>query len=190
MLQKFILFLLIVIASNSFACKPAIPITVFEIKKGALPVQPITPRFKIKKIIRGTRARGVTDCAWMYNMGSIELQSLISPKTEQGYIFEIVKGKLKDAYFNLNPVTVSSFRKDKSIYELGWRDKNSNSQSPLNITLKITAVSRSGLKSKPQFLHIIQPGTQVPWWNIWKKLPSAFTQTIEGDSFSQAIEKQ
>ncbi len=120
-------------------------------------------------------------------MGSIQLKLQTSAKIKQGYIFEIVKGKLRNANFNYYIKPVTSLMKDNSIYELQWGDKNSNSQQPFDIMLKITAVSRSGVKSKPQFLRISHPGVRVPWWNIWKRLPPNFTQAIEHDSFTQVL---
>jgi len=147
-------------------------ISKFVINKIIQSPPPVKPDFKLVKIIRAVRA---DSCR--FGIGEIELKLKVIPKTQQGYIFEIVKGSL-DGQFVFGNTAVSNIF-NRSQYPLEWKDGNTNTQEPFNIVLKITGVSHSGQKSAPQFLKISHNGVKIPWWNIWRKLPYSVTQVIE-----------
>ena len=172
---KVFLLTIVILSSTVFACEMPIYITEFKINNKVKSQPPIQPNFKLVNIIRAVRA---DTCR--FGIGEIELKLQTYSKNKQGYIFEVVKGKLDGPFtkFKEGSAVVSSIY-DKSDYHLEWKDGNKNSQEPFDIVLKITGISISGKKSKPQYLRVSHNGIKVPWWNIWKKLPWSVTQVIE-----------
>jgi len=174
MIKIVFIFLVVVISHISYACSPVQTRTPFVITGEKSP-NPVTPTFKVTSILRGQRG-SFGSCA---DTGQLILSLKETPKYEQGYLFEIVDGKFEEK--EIFQGMVKAFRNDITDFYFAWFDGNSNKQEPINIKVKITAVSLSGVKSKPQFLQIVHKGVKVPWWNIWKKLPySSFTEMIEG----------
>lgn len=166
-----VLFVLIFFLQGVYACELLINITNFTIVPNKKSPAPVTPDFEVKQIHRAIRA---DTCG--FGNASMDLRLKTLPKFKQGYSFEVVKGKL-DSAFELGKEVTSTHNGNS--YLLRWNDGNSNTQEPFNIVLKITAISQSGQKSKPQFLSVKHNGVSVPWWNIWKKLPFSMTQVIE-----------
>jgi len=184
-----VIFSLVAFYNNTSACDRPMPIHPFKINVKIKVPPPQKPNFIIKKISRGQRVRDNSSCFWLATLGTISLEEVSAPKTPQGYLIEIVKGKFEDkTIFSNQPVFLKyPYPKGSNIYNFEWSDGDSNIQEPFNITVKITGVSRSGEKSKPQYLQIKHQGVKVPWWNIWKKLPSSMTQVFEADLFSQPV---
>lgn len=40
-------------------------------------------------------------------------------------------------------------------------------QEPIDITVKIIAVSKDGGRSEPQYLKVTHNGVKKPWWQLW-----------------------
>ena len=176
-MKKIRIFLLaiVILSSNVFACEMPTYITEFKINNKIKSQLPIQPNFKLINVIRAVRA---DTCR--FGVGEIELKLQIPSKNKQGYLFEVVKGKLDGRFtkFTNGSFVVSSLY-NKNEYHLEWEDGNTNTQESFDILLKITGVSLSGKKSKPQYLRVSHKGINVPWWNIWRKLPYSATQVIE-----------
>lgn len=173
--MRIYLAVLVVIISFSqgiYACELTQFLAKFTVIPNKKSPMPVTPNFEVKKIARAVRA---DTCG--YGNAFMELRLKTLPKFKQGYSFEVVKGKLDSNFFLGKEVT--SIVRDQKNYTLRWNDGNSNTQEPFNIVLKITAISQSGLKSKPQFLNVKHKGVSFPWWNIWKRLPFSISQAIE-----------
>ncbi len=190
---KIILLTLVFLYAHSvaFACSMPIYIQTFKTNKKIKSPPPLKPDFIVNNISRGERVRDNSSCFWLATLGVISLKQKTIPKIPQGYIFEIAQGKFKNDihYFSASPIILKDYALEKGVYNFDWSDGDSNTQEPFDINVKITGVSRSGVKSKPQYLQISHKGVQVPWWNIWKKLPSSMTQVFEPDVYSQAVVK-
>ena len=73
-------------------------------------------------------------------------------------IFKIIEGKFEDQLFYESPVVPSKFMENEKLFSFLWFDGSNEEQEPINITVQIIAVSRSGNKSEPQLLTITHPG--------------------------------
>jgi len=127
-------------------------------------IQPIKPTFVVNHIGRGEDDGNHGSCS---DAGMISLKLNEKPPLKQGYIFEIVEGEFEDSLFDGTPVIINDLIENKSTYSFIWFDGNSDEQEPINIKVKIIAVSNSGHKSTPQYVVIKHPGIKKPWWKIW-----------------------
>ena len=162
-MSKTFILVLNLIAFNSFACSFAPSFDDFVITEGPL-VKATIPTFSVDSIHRGTNDGNRSSCS---DAGFIKLKLDTVPLHEQGYIFKIVKGKFEDQLFDDSPVVPSKFKESKKLYSFLWFDGNNDVQEPINITVQIIAVSRSGNKSEPQLLNITHPGVTKAWWKVW-----------------------
>jgi hypothetical protein len=155
-------FVFFMFANNAYACKTLISIKEFKIDKNAKSVNPEKPNFVLKGISRGKKIKDNTSCSYLWTLGSISLKPLTLPKTQQGYIFEIVEGNLeKNNIFKSYPVVLTHSEIVKGIYKFKWSDGDSDIQEPFDIKVKITGISLSGVKSDSQYLTISHNGVNV-----------------------------
>lgn len=162
-MYKLLVFLLLSISINTLACSFMPTKVAFEtstIEK----VEPIIPAFELSHIGRGKYDGNHGSCS---DAGVVSLKLKEMPSIEQGYIFEITEGTFEDTLFDTGPVIINDLIEDKSTYSFIWFDGNSDEQEPINIKVKIIAVSRSGHQSAPQFIEIKHPGVKEPWWKLW-----------------------
>lgn len=187
-INKLIIFIVASLSLNAvFACDRPLTIREFKVNKNIKVQVPARPNFYVKSVKRGQRIRDSSSCYFLATLGVISLKARTIPNIPQGYLFEIVQGKLENnKIFPTYPVFLKYPGKERGQFNFEWSDGDSKIQEPFNIMVKITGVSRSGMKSKPQYLQIKHKGVRVPWWNIWKKLPSTMTQVFEPDLFSQS----
>ncbi|MCV6620423.1 MAG: hypothetical protein OIF51_01565 [Cellvibrionaceae bacterium] len=162
-IKALVLLLLSLSSSYSLACSFAQMLQDFEVKEG-IGKPPQKPGFIVHKIHRGTDDGEFSSCS---DAGIITLK-LSAPQTESvGYIFEIVEGEFEDQLFLGNPVEATSRFKKDGLYKFIWLDGSSVEQEPINITVKIEAVTTTGQRSEPQLLNVLHPGVKKPWWKIW-----------------------
>jgi len=157
-MKKLIVFLSLTFSFSSYACSLAPSTEEFVIDKSFAEIQAIKPTFEVSKLSRGKKA--LHSCS---GLASLSLK-LVSPSdVAQGYRFELVKGTFKKIYFNNTPITVSKFMKEKDTFVFYY---NEITNDPINITVKITAISKSGDNSQPQFLKI-KDGVKESKKSIW-----------------------
>ena len=157
-----ILVVFILFVNNAYACKTFISINKFKIDKKIRYMAPEKPNFVLKGISRGKKIKDNTSCSYLWTLGTISLKSKTPPKVKQGYIFEIVEGKLeKNNIFKPYPVVLTHSEVTKGIYNFKWSDGDSDLQEPFNIKIKITSVSLSGVRSDPQYLRISHNGVKI-----------------------------
>lgn len=162
-MHKLIGLLLFSLSINSLACSFMPTKEVFK-TSAVEKVEPNIPSFELSHIGRGEDDGNHGSCS---DAGVISLTLKKIPLNEQGYIFEIVEGSFEDTLFDSAPVIINDLIEDKSTYSFIWFDGNSDEQEPINIKVKITAVSKSGHQSAPQYVDIKHPGIKKPWWKIW-----------------------
>src|SRR5690606_20739474 len=90
-----------------------------------------------------------------------------APDEPTGYVFEIVEGEFEDAIFDASPIKAVERNEKEGLYNFAWLDGASNWQEPIDITVKIVAVTKTGQKSEPQMLKVTHPGIERPWWRLW-----------------------
>ncbi len=162
-MSRIILLVLNLVAFNAIACSFLPAFDDFVITDSSA-VKATKPNFTVDSIHRGTDDGNHGSCS---DAGFIELKLDTVPLHEQGYIFKIIEGKFEDQLFYESPVVPSKFIDSKKLYSFVWLDGSSEEQEPINITVQIIAVSRSGNKSEPQILKITHPGVEKPWWKVW-----------------------
>lgn len=147
------------IAAESAACSFAAGYENFLIIPGTgrhYP-EPDPPEISVKNIRRG-RAGGdpAMDCS---DAGIIELQVPEYPIV--GYRFEIFHGKFEDAVIPEGVIKPTMLSRDSLRFV--WLDGAHASQEPINVILKVYAVSSFGVESEPMFLNITDPGLDRGW---------------------------
>jgi hypothetical protein len=178
-----VFFILIFFVNNAYACKTLISINKFKIDKKIRYVAPEKPNFVLKGINRGEKIKDNTSCSYLWTLGTISLKPKTPSKVQQGYIFEIIEGKLeKNNIFKPYPVVLTHSEVMKETYHFKWSDGDSDLQEPFNIKIKITSVSLSGVKSDPQYLRISHRGVKI---QQKKYLPS--TSQVFNSSQSQHL---
>jgi hypothetical protein len=148
-------YLSILLFSNAiFACSLAPSMESFVINPGYhLTKKPLKPRFELIKVKRGYDDGNYASCS---DAGIITIKA-ISKYTSNAvaYKFEIVAGELEDSVF---PEGAVQSLNGNEFYFV-WLDGSSNKQEPIEIILKIVALSPSGIESEPSLLRISHPGT-------------------------------
>lgn len=153
--------ILLIISYQSIACSIAPVIEPFEFTEGSSTL-PDTPSFKTINIVRGEKRPG-DSCEYAH----ITFQLNSEPKEATGYIFEIPEGNIRAISFPDYSVKRIRQRTKVGQYTFDLLDKYSIEQDPIDIIVKITAVSKTGLKSNPQFLKVRHPGVEKAWWKFW-----------------------
>lgn len=126
---------------------------------------PESPNFEVSSIHRGSDDGNYASCS---DAGILTLKLLSKSMPNVGYLFSIEKGKYDVGLFPDEPIVTSKQFFLSGEYNFIWLDGNSNEQEPIDIVVRIVAVSESGKKSEPTFLTINHPGVSVPWWKFWK----------------------
>jgi hypothetical protein len=152
----------LLISSNTFACSFAPTTEEFVLDNSDAPA-PSTPIFVVKSINRGFDDGDGGSCS---DAGILTLKIASPIEANVGYIFEISEGTFDDKIFYDAPIKSSEFAKEGT-FTFIWLDGESDSQEPINITVEITPVAKSGAKGKPAHLKITHPGVKKPWWKFW-----------------------
>lgn len=162
--MKTILTLILILScSNAFPCSLGAMTEPFAVDKSLNHVTPIKPSFKVSRLSRGTKSG--TSCS---GLASLRLIPTTPPLHEQGYIFEVIEGVF-DIFHVAGPITTTETHRLLS-GKFKTLDKNEFlfyyfeaviTPKPIDITLKITAVSKSGAKSDPQLLKIQHDGAKL-----------------------------
>lgn len=123
---------------------------------------PGKPNFEVKGIKRGSYDGNHGSCS---DAGMITFVNL-SSDTDIGYKFAIVEGTFEDTIFGDNPIVPSTFVNEGE-FTFRWFDGHTDDQEPIEITVEITPVSKSGSTGEPARLVVSHPGVKKPWWKIW-----------------------
>ena len=162
-MNRVLVLILSLFSFETLACSMMPTSKYFEVT-GQGTTEPVTPAFELDRVQRGTDDGNHGSCS---DAGTIILKLKNMPNIEQGYIFELVDSTFEDILFSNKAITLADFLVDKDKYYFVWFDGNSEEQEAFDITIKITAVSRSGVKSDPQYLKVAHPGVEKPWWKFW-----------------------
>ena len=127
-------------------------------------VPPVVPNFKVEKIVRGTDDGNLASCS---DAGILTLKNLDIPGESTGYIFSIVEGQFEDQLFHEKPIQATDYFLKDSLYNFIWLDGSSDVQEPIDVTIEIVAISKTGQRSSPQKLKVMHPGVSKPWWKFW-----------------------
>ena len=148
--RVFVAVLMLGAADAALACSPVrghqpfVPSPTIRPATKLLPA----PQISVEKIERGYRG-GNDSCS---DLGTLVLKV---PESVAGYAFEIVAGNFDgDMPFPagfVQPAVRGQLR-------FVWLDGPKSPQEPLNVLVKITAVSATGVLSEPLFLRIQDPG--------------------------------
>tara|TARA_R110002050_G_scaffold71891_3_gene154666 strand:+ start:51718 stop:52176 length:459 start_codon:yes stop_codon:yes gene_type:complete len=152
-MNRIIVLVLSFIAFKAGACSFAPALEEFIITERS-PVAATKPNFSVDSIKRGTNDGNRNSCS---DAGFINLKLDSASSNDQGYIFKIVEGKFEYQIFDESPVVPTKFMESKKGYSFLWFDGHKAEQAPINITVQIIAISRSGNKSEPQLLTITYP---------------------------------
>jgi len=79
------------------------------------------------------------------------------PKQAQGYSFELVEGRFEGMSFPTGFVQPTRL----GYLSFVWVDGNTDRQEPINVIVKIIAMSSTGVLSEPLLLKIEDPGRGV-----------------------------
>ena len=161
-MKRITIFLLLLFPITSLACSFARVVEEFSATEERT-IIPDTPNFTVTSVYRGTKG-SIGDCS---DAGSIRLTVSPEPKKETGYIFSISEGAFEDQLFDPAPIIRIKEYTEEGEYSFIWFDGNTIEQEPINITIKIVAVSRDGGHSEPQFVKVSHPGVKKPWWRFW-----------------------
>jgi hypothetical protein len=150
--DKLIVAVLALIAADAAsACSPARgyrPFLSVPTSSRAAALSP-PPRVTVDKIERGYGDSNV-DCS---NLGVLVLK--VPAETIAGYTFEIVTGRFdSEIPFPrgfVQPITRGQLR-------FVWLDGANSPQEPLDVVVKITALSATGALSEPKYLRVQDPG--------------------------------
>ncbi|TAA48549.1 hypothetical protein [Corallincola spongiicola] len=156
-------FLIFISPLPAFACSFAIMTEEFEIVPGE-GAPPAIPYFETKDIVRGTDDGNYASCS---DAGILTLKLLDTQSQPVGYMFRIVQGQFEDKLFYEQPIQATDPYREENLYKFVWLDGSSDVQEPIDITLEIVAISKTGHKSGPQTLRITHPGVSKPWWKFW-----------------------
>jgi len=158
-----ILITVLLISFNSYACSLAPATQQFIIDTSLEKITAFEPSFYLANLSRGKKAKH--SCSGLASL-SLKLKKPIT--NDQGYSFEKVKGTFDKIHFSGRPITLSKFMTDRDQNEYFFYYHEITNE-PIDITLKITAISKSGHKSKPQFLKITHAGNKKPIVPSWSQ---------------------
>jgi hypothetical protein len=79
------------------------------------------------------------------------------PKQVLGYRFELVEGRFDGGLFPTGFVQPTQL----GYLAFSWLDGNADTQEPIDVTVRITAISSVGVLSEPLLLKIEDPGRGV-----------------------------
>jgi hypothetical protein len=162
-MQKYTLIFLTLISYNALACSPHQPTGLFEVT-GIESPKPVTPDFVVGGISRGHDDGNSVSCS---DAGVISLKLKTTPSNPTGYLFEMLENDFEDQLFISKPISILEDYDKNSPFYFRWLDGSNEVQEPINIAIKIIAVSKTGDKSTPQYLKITHPGVKKPWWKFW-----------------------
>ena len=149
------------VCSEAYSCSFARVLEPF-IVDGSSEMVPKIPDFEVLSISRGERG----DAGMCADAGTLTLVSK-NLDGENGFIFEIEEGEYDVGLFPNQPVILVERFAAKAEYFFVWLDGNTKEQEPIDILVKITAISKSGNLSEPQYLRVFHPGVQKSWWEFW-----------------------
>ena len=159
-MKSIFVLVLFVYASNAYPCSLATMTERFTLNSELETTTPLKPSFRVSMLSRGVKSG--TSCS---GLASLRLMPQKLPIQEQGYIFEVVKGKYR-IFHEEGPIRTTKthrllaekFKKmDVNEFIFFFFEKTNK---PIDVILKITAVSKSGEKSKPQLLKIQHEGVK------------------------------
>ena len=90
-----------------------------------------------------------------------------SAEKDTGFIFAIEEDQFEDQLFYPEPMILESDHTGSDEYFFIWNDGRTTEQEPIDITVKIVAVSKDGGRSEPQYLKVTHNGVKKPWWQLW-----------------------
>jgi len=160
-MKKISLLLLLLYSTSTFPCSLAPTVEPFIIDEKLKTIIPITPSFSVSKLSRGVKA--LHSCS---GLASLELKQNQTVSQKQGYIFEVISGTFNVFHYK-QAITISERHKTYLKKNKGYEGELfnfpffENTNKAIDIVLQITAVSKSGKKSKAQFLKIKHDGTKL-----------------------------
>lgn len=160
-MKKIAVLVSILFSFSSYACSLAPSTEQFIIDDSLKRTIPLEPTFKVSRLSRGKKA--LHSCSGLASL-SLKLDKPVA--VVQGYSFEIVKGTFKKIRFSDTPITLSKFMNNNDEFIFHYYEITNE---PIDIILKITAVSKSGEKSKPQFLKIQDKVSKKSLWPSWSQ---------------------
>ena len=120
------------------------------------------PSFTVTSIERGRKGYSGS-CA---GAGILTIRAeRFQPDT--GYIFSLAEGEMEDQLFYPSTIQKVPGSEEPGEYFFIWLDGNTEAQEPIDIVIKITAVSKDGGRSEPQYLKVQHPGVKKAWWKFW-----------------------
>tara|TARA_R110002060_G_scaffold77663_1_gene89413 strand:+ start:419 stop:907 length:489 start_codon:yes stop_codon:yes gene_type:complete len=119
----------------------------------------ITPSLPVAKVVSITRGHNDGNGGSCSDAGIIKIQfDKVNPVANTGYKLKIVKGKFEESVIPTKEIMPSTFTSiDNSMFFV-WLDGGDNTQSPIDFTLEIVAISPEGLESEPFYLQISDSG--------------------------------
>jgi|SRR6188768_723990 len=105
------------------------------------------PAVSVEGIRRGTNG----DPGMCADAGVLVLKV---PRAAQGYSFELVEGRFDDQVFPQGFVQPTR----PGYLTFVWLDGNTDVQEPIDVVVKVTAISNIGVLSEPLLLKIEHPG--------------------------------
>ncbi len=162
-MKKLIVLLSLCFSFSAYPCSLAPSTEEFSIDKTLADIKAIQPTFEVSKLSRGKKA--LHSCS---GLASLSLKLLNPNNVIQGYRFELVKGTFNKIYFSDVPITVTKYLKEKDTFVFYY---NEITNDPIDITVKITAISKSGNESQPQFLNIKDgvKESKPSFWPSWSQ---------------------
>ncbi len=160
-MKFFVTILAVLFYGNAFACSFARPFVDFEHTNEGN-IIPKMPIFSVKSISRG-EIGGAGSCA---DAGVLTLVTTSAEK-DTGFIFSIEEGQFEGRLFHPKPMILASGHTGSDEYFFIWNDGRTTEQEPIDITVKIVAVSKDGGQSEPQYLKVTHKGVKKPWWQFW-----------------------
>lgn len=162
-MKYLITILMIITPCISYACSFAQVTENFEIT-GIGTVAPKKPSFKVLNIERGTDDGNLGSCS---DAGILTLYQNEPYQDNVGYKFEVVSGNLDDTIFQSDAIKAVSSLEKEHLYKFVWLDGSTKVQEPIDIKIKVIAVSVSGTESEPSYIEVMHPGVKLSWWKWW-----------------------
>lgn len=153
----------LIISAESLACSFAPMTEAFVVVEGE-GMPPAKPDFIVKEIKRGHDDGNPGSCS---DAGILILKRETPPENSTGYLFGITAGEFEADIFDASPIKAVERNEKEGLYNFVWLDGASDWQEPIDITVKIVTVSKTGQKSEPQMLKVMHPGSKRPWWRVW-----------------------
>ncbi|WP_027858473.1 hypothetical protein [Marinobacterium jannaschii] len=161
-MNRIAFILLLLFPVGSLACSFA-RVTEEFVTTNQESIIPEQPNFTLTSIHRGTKGN-IGSCN---DAGSIKLTVNPEPEQDTGYVFSISQGEFEDQLFGEKPIVRVKKYTEVGEYSFIWLDGYSVEQEPIDIVIRIVAVSKDGGESEPQFLKVSHPGVKKPWWKFW-----------------------